>query len=78
MGRHRATKEDTSRPRLFGRRRLRDDLFERSFRSCSRCGEDVYVLAEDCRECGESVISPPPPAHGRPRGNPTRSRARIG
>lgn len=49
MGRHRASKE---RPRLFGHRRHRDDLFERSFRSCVRCGEDVYVLAEGCRECG--------------------------
>jgi hypothetical protein len=55
MGRHRATKEDDSRQRLFGRRRHRDDLFERSFRSCAGCGEDVYVLAEDCRECGESL-----------------------
>ena len=52
MAKHRATKEGDTRPRLFGRRRHRDDLFERSFRSCVRCGEDVYVLAEDCRECG--------------------------
>jgi hypothetical protein len=49
MGRHSVAK-DRTRPRLFGRQR--DDLFERSFRSCIRCGEDVYVLAEDCRECG--------------------------
>lgn len=56
MGKHSAAaKEDRSRPRLFGRRRHSDDLFERSFRSCTGCGEDVYVLAEDCRECGESV-----------------------
>jgi rRNA maturation protein Nop10 len=40
---------------MFGRRRERDSLFERSFRACSGCGEDVYVLAEDCRECGRAV-----------------------
>lgn len=55
MGKHRAVKEDHSRPRLFGRRRHSDDLFERSFRSCHGCGEDVYVLAEDCRECGQTL-----------------------
>ena len=55
MGKHRASQEGLGRPRLFGRRRQADDLFERSFRSCSGCGEDVYVLAEDCRECGELV-----------------------
>ena len=56
MGKHSAAaKEDRSRPRLFGRRRHSDDLFERSFRSCIGCGEDVYVLAEDCRECGETL-----------------------
>lgn len=54
MGRHRA-KEDRTGPRLFGRRERSDDLFERSFRSCVGCGEDVYVLAEDCRECGVTV-----------------------
>ena len=55
MGKHSATKEDLGKLRLFGRRRDRDDLFERSFRSCTGCGEDVYVLAEDCRGCGEYV-----------------------
>jgi hypothetical protein len=55
MGRHSLAKEDRTRPRLFGRRRHRDELFERSFRSCIACGEDVYVLAEDCRECGETL-----------------------
>jgi hypothetical protein len=55
MGRHRASQEGRTKPRLFGRRRQTDDLFERSFRSCTGCGEDVYVLAEGCRECGESV-----------------------
>ncbi len=56
MGKHSAAaKEDRRRPGLFRRRRQRDDLFERSFRSCTGCGEDVYVLAEDCRECGKSV-----------------------
>jgi hypothetical protein len=55
MGKHRAVKEGRTGPRLFGRRRSSDDLFERSFRSCTGCGEYVYVLAEDCRECGESL-----------------------
>lgn len=55
MGRHRASQEGRSKPGLFGRRRQVDDLFERSFRSCTGCGEDVYVLAEDCRECGQLV-----------------------
>ena len=54
MGKHRVDREVRIGPRLFGRRR-RDDLFERSFRSCGGCGEDVYVLAEDCRECGETL-----------------------
>jgi hypothetical protein len=39
---------------LFGRA-TRDDLFERSFRSCNRCGQDVYVLADGCRGCGTRV-----------------------
>jgi hypothetical protein len=47
MGKH----SERSRWR-WGRRRERDNLFERSFRTCAGCGEDVYVLAEDCRECG--------------------------
>ncbi|WP_146107914.1 hypothetical protein V5P93_001003 [Actinokineospora auranticolor] len=37
---------------LAGRRRQRDDLFDRSFRSCDDCGADVYVLADGCRDCG--------------------------
>jgi hypothetical protein len=53
MGKHREH-EESRRPRtFFGRRRERDNLFERSFRSCVGCGEDVYVLAIDCRNCGE-------------------------
>ena len=40
---------------MFGRRKERDILFERSFRTCDGCGGDVYVLAEDCRECGTAV-----------------------
>ena len=52
MGKHRVSKE--GRSRLFGGR-ARDDLFERSFRSCRRCGQDVYVLADDCRDCGASL-----------------------
>jgi hypothetical protein len=51
MGKHRLGREDGRGPRLFGRPR-RDDLFERSFRSCRDCGADVYVLADDCRDCG--------------------------
>lgn len=30
-------------------------LLERSFRDCDDCGESVYVLAENCRECGADV-----------------------
>ena len=52
MAKHRVSKE--GRSRLFGGR-ARDDLFERSFRSCRRCGQDVYVLADDCRSCGASL-----------------------
>ena len=37
------------------RLRRRDNLYERSFRACAGCGEDVYVLAVDCRECGTAV-----------------------
>ncbi|TDV47144.1 hypothetical protein [Actinophytocola oryzae] len=51
MGKHRLGRDDARGPRLFGRSR-RDDLFERSFRSCRQCGADVYVLADDCRDCG--------------------------
>ena len=51
MGKHRVPKEGRS---LFGPRK-RDNLFERSFTRCQGCGEDVYVLAEDCRECGAAL-----------------------
>lgn len=51
VGKHR---EQKARTWLFGRR-VKDNLFERSFRTCEGCGEDVYVLAEDCRECGRAV-----------------------
>jgi hypothetical protein len=51
MGKHRVPKEPR---RLFGGR-VRDDLFERSFRSCRRCGQDVYVLADGCRDCGADL-----------------------
>jgi hypothetical protein len=51
MAKHRISKE---RRGLFGRS-SRDDLFERSFRSCRRCGQDVYVLADGCRGCGSRV-----------------------
>ncbi|MGH3760422.1 hypothetical protein [Actinophytocola sp.] len=52
MAKHRVSKE--GRRRLFGSR-ARDDLFERSFQTCRRCGKDVYVLAEGCRGCGASL-----------------------
>jgi len=55
MAKHRVSKEGRGRPRLFGGRPAQDDLFERSFRSCRRCGQDVYVLADDCRDCGASL-----------------------
>jgi ribosomal protein L37E len=51
MGKHRLGKEGGRGPRLFGRSR-RDDLFERSFRPCRDCGADVYVLVDECRDCG--------------------------
>ncbi len=37
------------------KRRERDDLFDRSFRPCAGCGADVYVLAEDCKDCGSAL-----------------------
>jgi ribosomal protein S27AE len=39
-----------------------DDLFERSFRFCTRCGDEVYVLANDCRNCGDARSLTPAPA----------------
>ncbi|WP_460393650.1 hypothetical protein [Actinophytocola sediminis] len=53
MGKHRVIKE--GRRGLFGRATRDDDLFERSFQACNRCGQDVYVLADDCRGCGTRV-----------------------
>ena len=55
MAKHRVSKEGRS---LFGSRK-RDSLFERSFTRCHGCGDDVYVLAEDCRACG-AVLHPAP------------------
>jgi hypothetical protein len=55
MAKHRISKEGRRGPRLFGGRPPRDDLFERSFRSCRQCGADVYVLADDCRGCGSRL-----------------------
>ena len=37
------------------RRRRQDDLLERSFVDCTGCGRSVYVFAEQCRSCGDSV-----------------------
>ncbi len=54
VGKHREQKESGGFW-FFGRRQERDILFERSFRRCVGCGGDVYVLAEDCRECGMLV-----------------------
>ena len=52
MGKH-SLPSDAWRPAWWpGRRRERDNLFERSFRTCDGCGDDVYVLAEGCRGCG--------------------------
>jgi len=50
MAKHRLDEKEGRRG-LFGRT-SRDDLFERSFQSCRHCGDDVYVLAGDCRGCG--------------------------
>ena len=55
MGKHREHREASGLRRLFGRGRKQDNLFERSFQTCAGCGEDVYVLAEDCRECGREL-----------------------
>lgn len=52
VGKHRQQRD---RGWPFRRRNEPDVLFERSFRTCSGCGSDVYVLAEDCRECGTEV-----------------------
>jgi hypothetical protein len=43
----------TPRRRLFGRRR--DDLLERSFRSCPACSTEVHVFADLCRHCGGTL-----------------------
>jgi hypothetical protein len=53
MAKHRLDEKE-GRRRLFGRT-SRDDLFDRSFRSCRHCGDDVYVLADDCRGCGSAL-----------------------
>lgn len=57
MSEQRRQRGERRRPRTFfgARRRERDNLYERSFRSCTGCGEDVYVLAIDCRNCGQAV-----------------------
>lgn len=44
------------------RRREDDNLYERSFRFCTRCGNEVYVLADGCRTCGETRSLTPEPA----------------
>jgi len=54
--RHRVRNEHRGLRGLFGRRQDRDELFERSFRPCVGCGDDVYVLAEACRECGTPTM----------------------
>ncbi|MGH3628808.1 MAG: hypothetical protein ACRDRL_15410, partial [Sciscionella sp.] len=48
--------------RIPTRRKKPDNLFERSFRFCRRCGSEVYVLASDCRACGESELLTGAPA----------------
>jgi hypothetical protein len=56
MSEQRRQRGERRRPRtFFGGRRERDNLYERSFRACVGCGEDVYVLAIDCRNCGQAV-----------------------
>ena len=53
MGKHRGT--EGRRWGFFGRHKEIDSLFERSFQPCAACGEDVYVLADGCRQCGQAV-----------------------
>jgi predicted amidophosphoribosyltransferase len=55
MGKHSELDDGSRRRWRFGRRKQRDTLFERSFQACTGCGEDVYVLAQDCRECGREL-----------------------
>lgn len=47
------------------RRRDADNLYERSFRFCTKCGNEVYVLADGCKHCGESRDLTPEPALNR-------------
>jgi hypothetical protein len=54
MGKHRLQPDHRTHG-LIGRRKVVDNLFERSFRSCAGCGEDVYVLAQGCRGCGAEL-----------------------
>lgn len=67
MGKHRledqrGPKESRGSGVLGFVRRRQDDLYERSFRFCTRCGNEVYVLASDCRNCGDSRALTPAPA----------------
>lgn len=52
MGKRIATLQDRVRAVWFGTDEGPDGLLERSFRECEDCGENVYVLATSCRECG--------------------------
>lgn len=50
-----ASLQDRVRTVWFGSDEGPDGLIERSFRDCDDCGESVYVLATNCRECGAEV-----------------------
>jgi uncharacterized OB-fold protein len=44
-----------AKAKWFERAEDPDALLERSFVRCDDCGESVYVLAAECRECGAEV-----------------------
>ncbi|MQA62412.1 MAG: hypothetical protein GEU86_13150 [Actinophytocola sp.] len=55
MGKRIASLQDRVRGVWFAADAGPDTLLERSFRDCDACGESVYVLASNCRECGAEV-----------------------
>lgn len=55
MGKRIASLQDRVRGVWFAADAGPDTLLERSFRDCDQCGESVYVLASNCRECGAEV-----------------------
>ncbi|WP_034275036.1 hypothetical protein [Haloechinothrix halophila] len=50
-----ASLQDRVREIWFGDDSGPDSLLARSFRACEDCGENVYILATSCRECGAEL-----------------------